>query len=209
MKKLSMKKDRRLTQSNLPLLLEEDQKNLKLELLKRGGLVGLNNQLAPLENLILGAAECLYDFFHTNGYLVRRAEWDKQIITPALLNHFGWVYAFYGDDELPVYVGETGRSLRDRLREHKKFAQWWPHWIGVKVLPCSDQSIRKIFESLIGLAGGYQANRMQPTGKDQIFNDVLLSLLMLKNDTNDLPNFPNEMILDTVDMLSKFLSNLE
>lgn len=203
-----MKKDRRLTRSNLPLLSEEDQRNLKLELAQQGRLVGLNHQLAPLENLLFGTAECLYEFFHSNGYMVRRAEWDKKIITPALLNHFGCVYAFYGKNELPVYVGETRRRLKDRFSEHKRYAQWWPYWIGVKVLPCSDQSIRKIFESLIGLAGGYQANRMQPTGKDEIFNDVLLSLLLLKNDTNDPLHFPNGMILDTVEMLSGLLSNL-
>ena len=68
--------------------------------------------------------------------------------------------------------------------------------------------MRKVFESLIGLAGGYEANRMQPSGGDNIFDDVILSLLLLKNDTGDPPNFPNNMVRDNVEMLSDLLSNL-
>ncbi|WP_165645976.1 GIY-YIG nuclease family protein [Bordetella bronchiseptica] len=203
-----MTKDRRLTQSNLPSLAAEDQKNLRTGLAQRGVLVSFNKQVAPLENLISGAANCLYEFFHSNGYMIRRVEWDQRTVVSTLLNHVGWVYAFYGEDELPVYVGETGRGFQDRFTEHSRCAQWWPFWTGVKVLPCPDQSMRKVFESLIGLAGNYQANRMQPSGGDTIFDDVILSLLLLKNDAGEPPNFPNNMVRDNAEMLSDLLSNL-
>lgn len=203
-----MAKDRRLTQSNLPSLSVEDQKNRRTSLAQRGVLVSSNSQVAPLENFITGSANCIYEFFHSNGYMIRRAEWNQQTIVPALLNYAGWIYAFYGEGELPVYVGETGRGFQDRFTEHSRCAPWWPLWTGVKVLPCPDQSMRKVFESLIGLAGGYEANRMQPSGGDNIFDDVILSLLLLKNDTGDPPNFPNNMVRDNVEMLSDLLSNL-
>ncbi|WP_157637026.1 hypothetical protein [Burkholderia ubonensis] len=203
-----MAKDRRLTQSNLPSLSVEDQKNRRTSLAQRGVLVSFNSQVAPLENFITGSASCLYEFFHSNGYMIRRAEWNQQTIVPALLNYVGWIYAFYGEGELPVYVGETGRGFQERFTEHSRCAPWWPPWTGVKVLPCPDQSMRKVFESLIGLAGGYEANRMQPSGGDNIFDDVILSLLLLKNDTGDPPNFPNNMVRDNVEMLSDLLSNL-
>lgn len=203
-----MTKDRRLTQSNLPSLSVEDQKNLRTGLAQKGVLVGFNKQVSPLENLISGAASCLYEFFHSNGYMIRRAEWDQRTIVPALLNYVGWVYAFYGEGELPVYVGETGRGFQDRFTEHSRRATWWPLWTGVKVLPCPDQSMRKVFESLIGLAGGYEANRMQPSGEDNIFDEVILSLLLLKNDAGELPSFPNNMVRDNAKMLSDLLSNL-
>lgn len=203
-----MAKDRRLTQSNLPSLSVEDQKNRRTGLAQRGVLVSFSSQVAPLENFITGSANCLYEFFHSNGYMIRRAEWNQQTIAPALLNYVGWVYAFYGEGELPVYVGETGRGFQNRFTEHSRCAPWWPLWTGVKVLPCPDQSMRKVFESLIGLAGGYEANRMQPSGGDNIFDDVILSLLLLKNDTGEPPNFPNNMVRDNVEMLSDLLSNL-
>lgn len=203
-----MKKDRRLTHSELPSLSVEKQKELRDGLEQRGVLVGFNKQVAPLENFITGVASCLYEFFHSNGYMIQRTEWDQQTIPPVILNYAGWVYAFYGEDELPIYVGETKRGFGERFIEHCKCKEWWPHWTGVKVLPCPDQSMRKVFESLIGLAGGHVTNKMQPPGEDNIFDDVILSLLLLKNDADELPNFPNRMVGDSATMILDLLSNL-
>jgi hypothetical protein len=203
-----MNKDRRLTYSELPSLSVEEQRELRGGLECRGALVGFHKQVAPLENFITGVANCLYEFFHSNGYLIQRAEWDKKTIPPVILNYTGWVYAFYGEDELPIYVGETKRGFGERFIEHCKCKEWWPHWTGVKVLPCPDQSMRKVFESLIGLAGGHVTNKMQPPGEDNIFDDVILSLLLLKNDADELPNFPNRMVGDSATMILDLLSNL-
>lgn len=205
-----MKKDRRLTHSDLPSLSVEDQKKIRTGLEQHGVLVGFNKQAAPLEHLILGATSCLYEFFHSNGYMIRRSEWESETIVPVILSYAGWVYAFYGEDELPLYVGETSRGFQARFTEHRdKGVEWWSNWTGVKILPCPDKSMRKFFESLIGLAGGHVANKMQPPGGDNIFNDVILSLLLLKNDAGELPNFPNDMVRDNVKMLSVLVSNLK
>jgi len=37
---------------------------------------------------------------------------------------------------------------------------------------------------------------MQPAGGDNIFDEVILSLLLLGNDDGTLPTFPNKMISD-------------
>ncbi|MBJ9897949.1 GIY-YIG nuclease family protein [Burkholderia cenocepacia] len=201
-----MKKDRRLTQSGLPVLSVGMQKNCRAALEGSGALVPFNKQRDPLESLIVGAASCLYEFFHSNGYLVHRAEWDGRKIVHSLLNYEGWVYAFYGENDDPLYVGETDRSFKVRFDEHKRKASWWSSWRRVKVLPCPNQSMRKMFESLIGLAGGYSANKAQPLGPDNIFDDVILSLLVLKNDTGEEPEFPNDMVRYNAEALLDLLS---
>ncbi|MBU9194689.1 GIY-YIG nuclease family protein [Burkholderia gladioli] len=189
-----MKKDNRLTQSGLSPLSVGMQRKIRADLLGNGELVPFNKQGAPLESFIVGAAHCLYEFFHSNGYMIHRAEWDGRKIVRALLDYEGWVYAFYGKDDDPLYIGETDRAFKVRFSEHKRKAPWWRRWDRVKVLPCPDQSMRKVFESLIGVAGGYSANKAQPSGPDNIFDDVILSLLSLENDAGEKPEFPNEMV---------------
>jgi hypothetical protein len=204
--------DRRLTQSGLPLLSKDEQKERRARLARQGVLTGFTTKIAPLENFIIGSANCLYEFFHANGYMIRRTEWDQRAIVPALLQYHGWVYALYGEDEQAVYVGETGRSFRERFEEHEREESkkwWWKAWTAVKVLPCPDQSRRKLFESLIGLAGGYYANKMQPAGPDNLFDDVVLSLLLLENDDREPLAFPNDMVRDTAGMLSDLLADRE
>ncbi|WP_155624723.1 GIY-YIG nuclease family protein [Burkholderia vietnamiensis] len=189
-----MKRDKRLTQSGISSLSAGMQKKARADLLGKGELIPFYRQGAPLESLILGAAQCLYEFFHSNGYMIHRAEWDGRKIVRALSDYEGWVYAFYGQDDDPLYVGETDRTFKARFAEHQRKALWWRSWSRVKVLPCPNQSMRKVFESLIGVAGGYAANRAQPLSPDNIFDDVVLSLLSLKNDAGEKPEFPNEMV---------------
>jgi hypothetical protein len=84
-----------------------------------------------------------------------------------------------------------------RFDEHSKKKQpWWSDWLAVKVLPCPIKSTRKLFESLIGVGGGYSANKMQPAGIDNIFDDVIISLTLLGNETNTPPTFPIKMVFD-------------
>lgn len=147
---------------------------------------------SPLEMSIVSTAGSVYEFFHSNGLKITRKEWDENTIIPDLATYAGWVYAFYGTG---VYVGETKRTFKKRFREDS-VRDWWPDWRNVKVLPCPEQTIRKLFESLIGLSGGYTANKAQPAGKDNIFDDILASLLLLNNNNNEPPDFPNQMILD-------------
>ncbi|WP_272545882.1 GIY-YIG nuclease family protein [Burkholderia cepacia] len=201
-----MKRDKRLTQSNLPLLSSGMQEKCRAYLEGQGALVSFNAQRDPLEALIVGAASCLYEFFHSNGYLIKRAEWDNRKIVRPLLSYKGWVYAFYGENDNPLYVGETHRAFKKRFGEHKKKAPWWRDWTRVKVLPCPNQSMRKVFESLIGVAGGYSANKAQPLGPDNIFDDVILSLLVLNNDVDERPEFPNDMVRDNAEAILALLS---
>lgn len=77
--------DRRLTQSGLPLLSKDEQKERRARLARQGVLTGFTTEIAPLENFIIGSANCLYEFFHANGYMIRRTEWDQRAIVPALL----------------------------------------------------------------------------------------------------------------------------
>lgn len=202
-----MKKDNRLTRSDLPPMSAEDQKKLRAKLAMGGALSKFNATATPLESSIVCTANCLYEFFHSNGYMMLRSEWDKNTIVPVLRNYKGWVYAFYGDEDSPIYVGETGRTFMKRFAEHNE-QPWWSYWERVKVLPCPNQSMRKVFESLIGLAGGYEANKMQPTGADNIFDDVILSLLLLGNDDDTLPTFPNKMVFDQANLLLNLLPSI-
>lgn len=188
-----MQKDNRSPSSKCPTIPVSavHQKRLRAGVANRPNLPRLYDRATPLETSVVFAATNLYEFFHLNGYQVTRNDWATKTTADALLRYRGWVYAFYGDEEFPIYVGETGRTLKHRFCEHeKKDPAWWGHWTAVKVLPCPDQSIRKVFESLIGLAGGYKANKLQPAGADNIFDDVILSLLLLGNDNNRLPIFP-------------------
>lgn len=127
-----------------------------------------------------------------------RSEWSEKAIVPALSKYMGWVYAFYGDKDFPIYVGEIGRTFRRRFTDHNNNTEqrWWPSWTRVKVLPGPNKSVRKLFESLIGLAGEHAANIIQPAEEDNIFDEVLLSLLQLRNDHKSMPTFPNQMLFD-------------
>lgn len=170
--------------------LAKEQRLMRKQLERRGALHRFHQHAGPLEQRLFSSAHNLYVFFHDNGYKITKGDWDAGAINASFLRYRGWVYAFYGDEELPIYVGETGRTLKHRFFEHKKRANWWEHWAGVKVLPCPNQSIRKYFEALIGLAGGYNANKQQPVGPDNIFDDILLSLLLIGNDKERPPIFP-------------------
>ncbi len=187
-------KDNRSPRAGVQSINPKKQKKARSVLYKGGVLVPFNDSAAPLETMLVGSAFCLYDFFHENGYAIFRNEWESKKVHPALRSYVGWVYAFYGDDDFPIYIGETGRSLTRRFAEHMKTQDWCIGWRRVKVLPCPNQAMRKIFESLIGLAGGYHGNKAQPTGADNILDDTILSLLYLGNDNNRLPAFPNEGI---------------
>lgn len=185
--------DNKSTSGNCPRIPPKavDQKKLRTNLAITANLPTFQQAASILETHIISTADLLYEFFHLNGYMIVRNEWDSTKTAEPLRKYKGWVYAFYGEGDFPIYVGETGRTLTSRFGEHKKGNQpWWDVWKRVKVLPCPDQSTRKIFESLLGLAGGYQANILQPIGGDNIFDDVILSLLLLGNNNGRLPTFP-------------------
>jgi hypothetical protein len=189
-----MQADNRTVASGCPSIPSSptEQQALRDEQAKRKIVPLLQDAATPLETLILLTANNVYEFFHLNGYKVVRSDWEEELLDPRLRRYQGWVYAFYGVEDVPLYVGETGRTFVDRFKEHAKDEQtWWPEWTRVKVLPCPAQSIRKIFESLLGLAGGYQANKLQPTGVDNLFDDITLSLLLLGNDNGREPIFPD------------------
>ena len=105
-------------------------------------------------------------------------------------------------------MGETGRDFISRFSEHKRNKEWWPHWAAALVLPCPRQPIRKIFESMIGLAGGYGANRAQPQAGDNMLDDIILSLIFLGNDNNRYPDFPNEMIKNDLMLVRSCLDRI-
>lgn len=164
-------------------------------LAQRGVLAGLHDCAEPFEKRIVHTASQIYEFFHANGYALEQADWLAGKIDAPLARYKGWVYAFYGVSDVPIYVGESGRTFVARFREHEKKQKqksnaWWPSWTRVKVLPCPDQTMRKVFEALIGLAGGYEANIQQPRAGDNIFDEILLSLLILGNNHKRLPIFP-------------------
>lgn len=165
------------------------------------GIVKLRPLSEPLDYLITGSAGILYEFFHANGYMVRRHDWPVQ----ALSAHRGWVYAFYAKD-VPFYIGETSRSFGERLDEHSRDDKlWFAQWDLVKILPCPDKALRKILESIVGLYGGYSENKMQPMLSETAFDDVTRCLLELGNDTGTVPTFLNEQIRDHVNGLSDLL----
>lgn len=192
-------KDNRLPKSGLQSRNPDQQKEARSVYYEGGVLVPLSDSAAPLETVLVGSAFCLYKFFHENGYAISRSEWESKRTNAALRSYVGWVYAFYGEGEFPIYVGETGRSLARRFAEHTRSQDWRSDWMWAKVLPCPNQAMRKIFESLIGLAGGYHGNKAQPTGADNILDDILLSLLYLGNDNERSPIFPNESISTHLD----------
>lgn len=185
-----MKNDNRLTVSRPPMK-DEDAYNV---------IARLRSLSAPIEESIFGTAGILYEFFHANGYLVQRNE----EITPTLLDHQGWVYAFYDKQDTPLYIGETKRAFFMRFDEHCN-KDWWPHWDRVKVLPCPDLALRKVFESIVGLGGGYLANKSQPLIGENAFDDVVFCLLKLGNDEGNLPTFPNNLIRYQINSLSILL----
>ncbi|MET3115821.1 hypothetical protein AAKU64_000024 [Undibacterium sp. GrIS 1.8] len=195
-----MQSDNRMPINGRPKMSSNDQEILRSRLFDFGVLNEFYDSASPLETSILSSATSLYEFFHSNGYMIRRSEWELKGIYPGPRSYRGWVYAFYGEQDSPIYVGETGQQFTKRFNQHKK-QLWWQGWERVKVLPCPNQTMRKVFESLIGLAGGYSANIMQPTGEDNILNDVILSLILLGNETCAKPTFPNQMILDQANQL--------
>jgi len=183
--------DRQFSLSPSTLLSAEQQQKLRFELASSGKLSKHIDMAQPLEHALFSSASSLYEFFHANGYMILRTDWEQTHIPNAPRSYLGWVYAFYGVDDFPLYIGETGRTFAARFAEHEADGQpWWPHWRAVKVLPCPIQSIRKIFESLIGLAGGYTANKMQPVGVDNLLDEVVYSLVLLGNKGSSPPIFP-------------------
>ena len=161
----------------------------------QGLLTKLHEQAEPFETRIVQTSTQLYEFFHANGYALEKLNWELGKVDYALSRYEGWVYAFYAESDVPLYVGESGRTFSERFQEHEKKQKqkanaWWPSWKRVKVLPCPDQAMRKVFEALIGLAGGYQANIQQPQAGDNIFDEIIISLIHLGNDHQRLPIFP-------------------
>ncbi len=202
-----MMKDIRSSSVAASVIPSEHQPKVRAALEQRCALLPFHDLAAPLEDYLFGTATSLYAFFHTNGYKILRPEWTHGTISQPLREYDGWIYAFYGEDDYPIYVGETGRTFIARFDEHKE-KSWWSAWKAVKVLPCPNKAMRKVFESLIGLAGGYQFNKMQPAGSDNLMNDVLLSLLLLGNDRNQPPKFPNQEILNSIELVSAHLERL-
>jgi len=182
--------DNRLTAPRLPMR-DEDV---------HSAIVRLRGLSAPIEECIFGTAGILYEFFHANGYEVRRNE----VITPALAKHRGWIYAFYDEHDVALYIGETKRAFSTRFNEHCD-KSWWPDWDRVKVLPCPDAALRKVFESIVGLGGGYLANKSQPLIGENAFDDLVFCLLKLGNDECNLPRFPNDMIRNQTCSLATLL----
>ena len=200
-----MKRDHRSSAKNIQALTPKEHKQLIADIKSKGLIQSLHDEAAPLEDSIVCTSGSLYEFFHSNGYQLLRDEVTGKLVDRALCIQKGWVYAFYDDLENPLYVGETGREFMKRFREHSKNRDWWKHWTRVKVLPCPDKAIRKLFESLLGLAGGYLENKNQPPGGDNLLDDVLISLVALGNNNGRPPSFPNRMICNQVDMVRKSL----
>lgn len=192
-----MKVDRRLTALKEWQLPDSKigQQELRREMERRGMLRRFNKLIAPIEQLIAGAASCILEFIHSNGYLVRRHEWESEGVGSALQNYNGWVYAFFNAEDEPIYIGETSRTFGERFREHStKKAIWWSDWRAVKLLPCPNQSVRKIFESIAGLSEAFVGNKLQPPIEGDIFNDILLSLMLLGSDGNSPIDFLHENV---------------
>ena len=182
---------------------------MRTDLAQRGALQNLDSLAAPFENSLFCTATSVYEFFHSNGYRLKKAEVLGRTVSQALMSQRGWVYAFYGPKEAPIYVGETQRTFMKRFKEHRKKQNWWSDWTEVKVLPCPDQTMRKVFESLVGLGGGYLANKAQPAGGDNLLDEMLLSLIALGNNNNELPSFPNKQIFDQVELVRHYLEKID
>jgi hypothetical protein len=191
-----MKKDNRLTGSK-PLMPQLDAEMT---------LVQLNDTFFALETSLFSTAENFYEFFHYNGYMIERSDWNKGQIAQTFSLHSGWVYGFYDHQDIPLYIGETERTFQKRFDEHVN-KQWWPDWFRAKVLPCPDPAMRKVLESLVGLHGGYLANKAQPVIGVNAFDEVILSLIKLGNDAGTLPTLPNKIIYDQANMLLDLLGD--
>lgn len=203
-----MRKDNRRPRASALPLNKSQQRKMRNKVAGSCVFLGLrNNEAAPLEHLLFGTAECLWVFFLSNGYTITRSEWKSKKLHPVFEKFEGWVYAFYDENDVPLYVGETGRTLPKRLKEHMKKQAWHSIWAKVKVLPCPNQAVRKVFEALIGLAGGYLANKAQPSGSDNVLDDTILSLIYLGDENNPLPCFPNDMIRDHINIVRSDLKN--
>lgn len=179
--------DKRLTgPGNLEIPASKREQEKLINGVKSGkGSVARHHLIAPLDSLIHGATMCLYEFIHSNGYMIKRTEWENNIIAPSLKKFRGWVYLFYEGDTA-LYVGETGGTLAVRFGTHRRNAvNWWPHWVGVKVLPCPNATVRKMFESLAGIAGGHVCNMAQPPLEGETFDEVICSLVAIGNDGNN------------------------
>ena len=67
----------------------------------------------------------------------------------------GAVYAYFGKDGLPLYVGEASRPIKRRMHDQTsphKNAQWWELWETVRLLPVADRTDRLTLELLLVLA---------------------------------------------------------
>jgi hypothetical protein len=146
----------------------------------------------PLNELLILLTSKLYVFFHDNGYLIRRDEWESHETPNALrTSAIGWIYAFYGDKDVPLYVGETGGDISTRFYKHKQKG-WWSDWKSMKALPCPSTDVRKFFESILGLGGGYTENKLQPpsNGNEDFLDSTIYALLLLGYGDNGKMRFP-------------------
>lgn len=73
----------------------------------------------------------------------------------------GSAYAYFAPDGTAVYVGQTGRSVKDRLHDktsaHKK-SLWWPLWSQMRFIQLTDDMDRLVLEFLLILAYAPAAN---------------------------------------------------
>lgn len=162
----------------------------------------------PLEQLLLGTSAALFELLHSNGVTLARHEWEGQRSASQIGSGRGWVYAFYKDRDYPVYAGETGRRLKERIREHSA-QEWWTLWTELVALPCPDKAMRKVFESLITMSDSFQYNRLQPTGGDTIFDEVFVAWESIPGNESRAMVFPNQVVCNYVSVATDLLAQLK
>ena len=120
--------DKRFSSDVSVTLSAEEQQKLRTKLANTQNALKFIEKAAPLEDALISSANSLYEFFHDNGYMLLRTDWEQKPIPNAPRSYLGWVYTFYGKDDIPLYIGETGRTFAARFTEHEKDKQiWWPH----------------------------------------------------------------------------------
>jgi hypothetical protein len=117
---------------------------------------------------LFNAAETTRRWFMANTKPRSPADWDAR----GALQDWGQgvVYAFFGTNEKALYVGETGRRIKERSHAvtHPYRSQpWWNEWVALRLAPMTYRTDRLAIELLLILALAPTHNK-KPGSRPQV-----------------------------------------
>ncbi len=153
-----------------------------------------------IKAIIFGACSMFYEFFHENATLITRENWEQGKYPDMFKKDRGWIYTFYLNDRVAIYVGETKQTLRERFYDHKN-REWWNDWQYISALPCNSQSDRKLLEAMLGASEMFLKNKLQPPTSEDVLNSTIKRLV----DYNNRINYCSEGVDDMLEYINSEL----